>query len=234
MTPPIDDRPLFFLDYDGTLAPIVDDPTEAYPHSAVADLLRGLDERYPMWIVTGRLLNDLEQLLDGSFRAVGLHGIQRGRLGGSMENAISAEARRAIADLRETVPTPEGVRIEPKGPMFAVHYRQAEDKEAARTAIAEWLADAPEVLKAIWGKDVVELRPHDASKGTAVREIARRHPDRTPIYLGDDVTDEDAFKALSDGAITIKVGKGETVARYRLADIDGVVSYLRQYVSADG
>ncbi|MEX0820971.1 MAG: trehalose-phosphatase [Rhodothermales bacterium] len=229
MQPPVADQPLLFLDYDGTLAPIVDDPMEAFPHPDVPELLRQLDARYPMWIITGRFLDDVEQLVDGPYRAIGLHGIQRGRLGGEKENVISEEARRAIDALRETVPEHDGLRVEPKGPMFAVHYRLADDKQAARTAIAEWLSDVPDVLDPIWGKDVVELRPHGVSKGTAVRDVAARHPDRTPVYLGDDVTDEDAFRALGDEAITVKVGEGETVARYRLPTIEDVVEYLARY-----
>lgn len=229
MQPPVPEQPIFFLDYDGTLAPIMDDPMEAFPHPDVPELLRKLDARYPLWIITGRFLDDVEELLDGSYRAIGLHGIQRGRLGGEKVNAISAEARRAIDALRKTVPEREDLRVEPKGPMFAVHYRLADDKQTARGAIAEWLSDVPDVLDPIWGKDVVELRPKGVSKGTAVRDVAARYPDRTPVYLGDDVTDEDAFRAMGEDAVTIKVGEGETVARYRLPTIEDVVDYLGRY-----
>jgi trehalose 6-phosphate phosphatase len=230
MTPPVADNPLFFLDYDGTLAPIVDDPMQAYPHESVPDLLRALESEYPLWIVTGRFLNDVEQLLEGSYRAIGLHGIQEGTLGGRKENAISDEAKRAIERLRRTVPMGDGIRVESKGPMFAVHYRLSGDKKGAREAIAEWLKELPDVLTPIWGKDVVELRPSGVSKGTAVRRIADSHPDRTPVYLGDDVTDEDAFEALGQDALTIKVGPGDTAARYRLSDAEAVVQYLNHYI----
>lgn len=234
MTPPLADDPLFFLDYDGTLAPIVDDPMKAFPHPGVAELLSTLEAKYPMWIVTGRFLNDVEQLLEGSYRAIGLHGIQKGRLGGSKQSAISDDARGTIADLRRTVPAGDGIRVESKGPMFAVHYRLADDKEAAKKAIADWLTGVPEVLQPIWGKDVVELRPRGVNKGTAVKEIAASLPGRTPVYLGDDVTDEDAFQALGEDAITVKVGEGPTKARYRLPDPEAVVAYLKRYVAVNG
>lgn len=227
--PPIVERPLFFLDYDGTLAPIVDDPSEARPHPDIPPLLAVLDERYPVYVITGRYLRDLDAFFDLALEAVGLHGIQQGRLGEDVEETLSEEARTAIERYRATADELPGVSVEEKGPMFAVHYRQADDKEAARSAIREWLAGVPSVLDPIWGKDVVELRPRDVSKGTAVRRIADEHPDRTPIYLGDDVTDEDAFRALDDGAVTVKVGEGETAARYRLAGIEDVVRYLREY-----
>lgn len=230
--PPIVERPLFFLDYDGTLAPIVDDPTKAYPHPDVPGLLEDLADRFPLYIVTGRFLMDLTAFLDLPLEAIGLHGIQRGRLGGRSADALPEAARVAIDRYRESVPDVAGLRVEEKGPMFAVHYRLADDKAAARTAIRQWLGDVPTVVDPIWGKDVVELRPRDVSKGTAVREIANEYPDRTPIYLGDDVTDEDAFRALGGGAVTVKIGEGDTVAGYRLGGVEDVVEYLRRYVES--
>lgn len=227
---PIVHSPLFFLDYDGTLAPIVDEPMQAYPHPAVPEILDELAARHPLYIITGRYLHDVEKLLEKPYEAIGLHGIQRGRLRGPKQNAISDEARTAIERYRDSAPASETILLEEKGPMFALHYRMAPDKEAAQSAIREWLADVPDVLDPIWGKDVVELRPAGVSKGTAVREIADRHPDRTPIYIGDDVTDEDAFRALGEDAVTVKVGGGDTVARYRLDDVDAVVDYLGQFV----
>jgi trehalose 6-phosphate phosphatase len=88
----------------------------------------------------------------------------------------------------------------------------------------------PEGLEPVWGKKVVELRPRGVSKGAAVARVAAAHPARTPVFLGDDVTDEDAFRALNErpGAVTVKVGPGETAARFRLPDVDAVVTYLRR------
>lgn len=230
MSPPIVEKPLFFLDYDGTLAPIVDDPAQAHPHDDVPEILEALNDRYPVYIVTGRFLADVEGFVALSVEAIGLHGIQRGRLGGRLTNAISDKAQAEIKRYRKTAPAFDGMRVEEKGPLFAVHYRLVDDKDAARETIRNWLGDVPDVLDPIWGKDVVELRPADVSKGTAVQDVSRQHPDRTPIYLGDDVTDEDAFKALGDEAVTVKVGEGETAARYRLDDVEDVVAYLRKYV----
>lgn len=230
--PPVIDDPLFFIDYDGTLAPIVDDPDAAYPHPKAPALLEALDARYPLWIVTGRHLQALETLLDMPLRAIGLHGAQEGRVGGTIRRLIPEDAADALRRLRQTVPTGDGVRIEEKDTAFAVHYRAAEDEEEARERIRAWADAVPDMLEAIWGKKVMELRPKGLSKGTAVRKIAGDHPARTPIYLGDDVTDEDAFAALRDieGAVTVKVGDGETQARYRLDGPDEVIAYLEQYV----
>jgi trehalose 6-phosphate phosphatase len=82
---------------------------------------------------------------------------------------------------------------------------------------------------------VVELRAKGVSKGVAAGRIAAQHPAHTPVYLGDDVTDEDAFRALNaaqPGAVTVKVGTGETDGRYRLPDVDAVVAYLQGFAGS--
>lgn len=231
--PPIVEPPLFFLDYDGTLAPIVDDPTEAVPHAEAPALLRKLEARYPLWIVTGRDLKALSSFLDQPLNAIGLHGAQRGTIGKNVDGLMPDDAAQALRRLRQTVPSAEGLRVEDKDQSFAVHYRDAEDEAEVRDRLEHWLDALPEMLDAIWGKKVVELRPEGLTKGTAVRRIADEHPDRTPVYLGDDVTDEDAFaalQALDRDAVTIKVGGDDTRADYRLAGPDAVMAYLKRYV----
>jgi trehalose 6-phosphate phosphatase len=231
--PPVVDNPLFFLDYDGTLAPIVDDPTAAVPHPDAPELLRQLDERYPLWIVTGRDLQALSSFLDRPYRAIGLHGAQEGIVGRETNNLMSDAAAEALRRFRASVPPIDGLRVEEKDQSFAVHYRGVADEDDTRGQLQEWLADLPDVLDAIWGKKVVELRPEGLTKGTAVRRIAEEHPDHVPVYLGDDVTDEDAFAALQEmdrTAVTIKIGGDDTRAADRLDGPDAVMDYLRQYV----
>jgi trehalose 6-phosphate phosphatase len=231
--PPHPDRPLLFLDYDGTLAPIVDDPAAAVPHVAIPDLLARLHERHPVVVVTGRHLDDLAGFFAEApppIRAVGLHGTQEGRLGEAPRDTLSAEAADALAALRDRVPALDGLHVEDKGPAFAVHYRAVADEGAALERLRAWADGVPDALEPVWGKKVVELRPVGTSKGVAVRRIAAEHPDRTPVYLGDDVTDEDAFAVLDVPAVTVKVGEGETAARYRLPDVDAVVDYLRGFL----
>lgn len=232
--PPVTERPLFFLDYDGTLAPIVDDPDAAVPHPDVPDLLRELDARFPLWIVTGRDLRALSSFLDQPLKAIGLHGAQQGVVGETVERLMPDDAAAALKRLRKSVPSEQGMHIEDKDQAFAVHYREVDDEAETRERLSSWLNAMPEMLDAIWGKKVVELRPEGLTKGTAVRRIANDHPEHTPVYLGDDTTDEDAFAALQDmdrASITVRIGDEETQADYRLAGPDEVVAYLRRYVS---
>ncbi|MEM1116301.1 MAG: trehalose-phosphatase [Bacteroidota bacterium] len=232
--PPVPDRPLLFLDYDGTLAPIVGDPAAAWPHPEVPALLPALAEAHAVVVVTGRDLGTLARLLGGvRVRAVGLHGSEAGWSDGTVEHRAGEAFADVLAGLRASVPEAEGIRVEDKGHAFAVHYRHAPDPEAARDRLRGWAASVPDGLAQVWGKAVVELRPADVSKGTAVTQIAAEHPDRTPVYLGDDVTDEDAFgalQALRTPSVTVKVGPGATAAGHRLDDPEAVVAYLRRFL----
>lgn len=231
---PLADKPLFFLDYDGTLAPIVDDPSQAIPHPRIPPLLDQLDNRYPLWIITGRDLKHLASLVPLPLRAIGLHGAQHGVIGQHTHSRMPDEVAEAIADLRETLPSIRGAEVEEKSQAFAVHYRNADNEEDARHRLQVWTDTMPDILDAIWGKKVVELRPEGLTKGTAVREVAAEFPAHTPVYLGDDVTDEDAFAALHDlgrDAITVKVGDGDTCADYHLNGPGNVADYLERYVN---
>ena len=231
--PPVVDHPLFFLDYDGTLAPIVDDPEAAVPHPDVPALLRRLEAQFPVWIVTGRDLRALSSFLDQPLNAIGLHGAQEGTVGGEVKHLMSDEAAQALRALRQSIPSVDGLDVEEKDQAFAVHYRSVVDEDEALDRLSTWLDAMPSMLDAIWGKKVVEVRPENLTKGTAVRRIANEHPDHTPVYLGDDTTDEDAFEALlamDRDAVTVRIGDEETRADYRLAGPDEVVEYLRQYV----
>lgn len=230
-TPPVLQSPVFFLDYDGTLAPIVDDPMRAFPHPDLPPLLGSLINDYPAWIVTGRDLRALGRLLSVRMPAVGLHGVEWGTVGEVHEERLAPPDRQAINSMRGSVPALEGVVVEEKGALFAVHYRNAPHLEHIERTLDAWSKQAPPTLEVVWGKFVVELRPRGQSKGEVVDELLERYPGRAPVYLGDDTTDEDAFRTLGGRGAGIKVGSGATEAPYRLNGVEEVVGYLRKYLS---
>ncbi len=229
--PPRALRPLFLLDYDGTLAPFAPRPDEARPHPGAPALLAALDRRYPLWIVTGRMLEDLAPLLPLPLRALGMHGAQEGRLGEAPEPPPRPEATvRLLRAAQAGAPDLPGVRTEQKGAAFALHYRGAPDEAPIVRALEAWAAGLPPGLEALWGKKVLEVRPAGEDKGAAALRIAARFPGCTPVFIGDDASDEDAFRALGPPAVTVKVGPEPTSARFRLAGIPEVMAYLRAYL----
>lgn len=234
--PPVVAAPLFILDYDGTLAEIVADPEAAYPHEAVPALLGRLARAHPVALLTGRAVRTLERLLPApGLEAFGVHGLERGRLGGEVRDLTGPAAARALAGVRarlpELVAAPEleGLLVEDKGNALALHYRRAPDRDAALARLRAWAEGRPAELTALWGKLVLELRPAGRGKGVAAAELAAEHPLLTPVVIGDDATDEEAFVALPHG-VTVKVGPGASAAAYRLPGVGAVVDYLRAYL----
>ena len=226
---PIVSSPLLMLDYDGTLADIVANPDEAQPHPRAQDLLKRLAQRHPVFVITGRQVKDIASFLPVvSLRIVGVHGMEEGVVGGETKTLVGDETRAGLEWVRTHPPDISGLGVEDKGSAVAFHYRNVEDEDAKRK-LETWSADAPDTLDRLWGKKVLELRPKGHSKGSAVAQLVEEHPGTTPVFIGDDTTDEEAFEMLDEG-VTIKVGEGETKARYRLDDVEAVVGYLERYL----
>ncbi|MDN2565553.1 trehalose-phosphatase [Aquibium sp. A9E412] len=224
-------RAAVFLDYDGTLTPIVARPELAVLEPAMRATVERLAGVATVAIVSGRDRADVQRLvgLDGLVYA-GSHGFDiagpdglriRHEEGAAFEAEIAAAARRLQTDLADI----DGVLVEPKRFAVAVHHRQvaAGDVGAVEAAVDAAAAAMP-ALRKTYGKKVFELRPRlDWDKGRAVAwliEALGLGDAVLPFYLGDDVTDEDAFAALGESGIGILVGcpERETAARYRLDD----------------
>ena len=222
------DAPLFLLDYDGTLAEIVDDPEAASPHPEVPVLLAALHERYPVYLISGRSVASLSRLLQvPGLNVVGVHGMEAGRLGEDAEPLVGKGDVDALDTVREQLPDIPGLNAEDKGLAIALHYRNVDAK--GETALKAWAEGMPDTLDRLWGKKVLELRPHGYSKGRTAARLAAEHPQATPVFIGDDTTDEEAFAALPQG-LTVKIGEGDTQAQARLPDVAAVVSYLKRYL----
>lgn len=224
------------IDFDGTLAPIVDDPmaARALPAGkrAVEDLasLPGVQ----VVVVSGRSLEDLARL--GGFgdevHLVGGHGAEsRGpHLQAAAADPAAAELlerlRRDVAALTDGV---AGVFVEEKPASVAVHVRNVEPGAADKLtdAVLEGPARLPGV-RVLHGKKVVELLVVEATKGSALRALRRSTGAACVVYLGDDVTDEEAFAVLGDGDVGVKVGPGRTAADYRVDDPARVATLLQE------
>jgi len=218
---------LVALDFDGTLAPIEDDPdapeiTQANRHAveALADHPDTL-----VAVVSGRQLADLRPrvAVDG-VRYVGNHGLEYTVDG---ERMVHPEAQARLADIeavREEIERRladfDGVEVEDKEVTLTVHYRRATDASAADvTAVVEDAVDPVEGLQAGSGKMIVEVKPTvDWHKGAVVEWLREEVPETwRAVYVGDDTTDEDAFRALDEDDLAVLVGERSTAADYRVS-----------------
>jgi trehalose 6-phosphate phosphatase len=133
--------------------------------------------------------------------------------------------------LREFAQTHEGVILEDKGRALALHYRKAPEMESeARRLVAGLAGRHADTLRVIDGKMVLEIKPRLSDKGAALRSFLDEPPfrGRCPVFVGDDVTDEDAFRAVNDlHGHSIRVGDGrDSQARWQLPDVNAVIGWL--------
>lgn len=222
------DRVLLGIDFDGTLAPIVDHPDEAVPDQRALAVLKDLAKQpeLDVAVVSGRALDNLRLRLGDVPGAIliGEHGNDIG--GRSSEDPLIDEAAAMINVLADRV----GATVERKGRSVTFHYRNMAEEEAVRSLrqIREW-AEAHDDVKILEGKKVIEVSTGTRNKGDAIRELAGSS---NVIYIGDDTTDETVFEVLGPDDIGVKVGDGPSASTHRVEDIDGVVRILTQIALA--
>jgi trehalose 6-phosphate phosphatase len=224
---------LIACDYDGTLAPIVDNPEQAFPHRESVAALRALASFADthVAVVSGRSLRDLAALsrLPAEIHLVGSHGSEFDAGFVSALDDQQIELRRVITEeLAAIVQRGDpGFGLEKKPASVAFHYRNADPDEAAK-AVREIL-DGPASRAGVQvkrGKMVIELAVIETDKGTAIETLRRQVAADAVLFIGDDVTDEDAFAVLAGPDLGVKVGPGETAAARRLADTEDTARSL--------
>ncbi|HEY0113128.1 MAG TPA: trehalose-phosphatase [Allosphingosinicella sp.] len=222
-----------FLDFDGTLVELADAPDRIEVPSRLRPLLETLADRLEgrLAVVSGRSVADLEQYLgSGGWVLAGSHGAEFRYADGKtlpvLEPAGLGEAREEARAFAEGT---HGLLVEEKPTGLAIHYRLAPDREREVRDFAEGLA-ARHGFALQLGKMVAELKPPGADKGAAVRKLMLEPPfeGARPVVVGDDLTDEDAFRAAAElGGTGILVGAPrETAAGWRLEDVGAALSWL--------
>lgn len=239
--------PAIFLDYDGTLTPIVDRPEMAILSDTGRDVVRSVADALPVAVVSGRDRGDVEILvgLDNVIYA-GSHGfdivvpsgkpIDIGEVG-DVEPILDA----VEADLHKGLDPIDGALIERKAFSIACHYRLvAEADYPAFRQVLDDVAATHSGIKEKPGKKVFEFQPDiDWDKGKCVLALLEAlnldDPDHMPMFFGDDVTDEDAFRALQDRGLCVVVSPREddatgrrSHAAYRAEDPEEVLELLRR------
>ncbi|MGE0701999.1 MAG: trehalose-phosphatase [Hyphomicrobiaceae bacterium] len=223
-----------FLDFDGTLVEIAERPDAV----AVAEETRTALGRLQtalggaLAIVTGREIEVIDaMLLPFRCPVAGIHGLTRRDAAGrahatAVGEELVAHALGALAPLLASEP---GLLLERKSHAIALHYRARPDLEGVVLATMEKIADAVPETRVVRGKMVVEARPGGGDKGTAVADFLAEPPflGRTPVFAGDDETDEDAFRLVNArGGFSVKIGGGVTSATFRAESTAAFLAWL--------
>jgi len=224
-------NPAVFFDFDGTLSDIVNDPDTARPVAGATEALQQLAAHCPVAVLSGRDLADVANRVGvpGIWYA-GSHGFELTAPDGTHHQNDAAAAaipvlEQAATQLRDQLGAIAGVVVEHKRFGVAVHYRNAARERVGDVAAAVRAAGRRDGLRVTTGREVIELRPDiDWDKGKTLRWVIDHLPASgsfTPVYLGDDITDEDAFDAVHDDGVPILVrhnddGDRATAALYAL------------------
>ena len=234
-----------FLDYDGTLVPFKHKPTEVTTPEKIKKIIRQLikNPKLQIIIVTGRTLHDIQNLLNlKGLSFIALHGLYIKTSNGSQFNWKSADQTRLlIKEIKENMEKEllekEGAFLEDKGLTLVLHYRLLSSNRIqiirGKFKKIVFTHDKNQVLEIINGAKIIETRPKGWNKGTAVEMFLKKYTNKKnilSIYIGDDITDEDAFQFIGKKGISIYVAnqsKRMTAAQYYVKNPDEVLIFLQ-------
>ena len=234
--PPLDRDHALFLDFDGTLVEIAPAPSLVRVPAELPHLLDGLSNRLggAVAVVSGRPLDELARMLAPFAGGIaGTHGLERRCSDGNVRRCrVPPELDSFRPLVAGFAARHDGVLLEDKGGILALHYRRAPSLGARCRALIQRAARASNgALRAVPGKMVIELISWSGGKGRAISDFLVNAPfhGRLPVFIGDDITDEDGFAVVNRlGGVSIHVGGGATIARHNLAQVGDVLAWLAQ------
>ena len=226
-----------FSDFDGVIADIAERPDAVFVPGDRARTLEAWRDASggAMALVSGREIDDLRRAFDWRGAISGGHGAETEWTRGERENQeVDVEAVSEVSKrMEEFAAGEEGVLFEHKRLGAVLHYRADPSKEdACWSMVRQAVADRDE-LEIQASKMAVELKPAGFSKGSVISAFMEREPfaGRKPIYFGDDVTDEAAFREVNArGGLSVKVGEGDTAAQYRVASPNELFAWMKEQV----
>ena len=226
-----------FLDFDGTLVDIAPQPDAVAVPARVPMLLGALVRAFDgaLAVVSGRAIEQIDAFLAPlKLPAAGVHGTERRNAAGALVLAPTFSLDRVWRAAEALAARHPALRVEHKRGSIALHYRQAPDLEPICHAAMQEAVDGSPGLTLLAGKMVLEAKPGGASKGQAIAAFLREAPfrGRRPIFIGDDVTDEDGFTTVQElGGVGVKIGPGASVAWERLPSPAALLAELERAVA---
>ena len=227
-----------FLDFDGTLAPIQDDPDTVEMVEGLAPVLMTLAGRLDgaLAVVSGRGAADLSTRVDTALWRIGTHGLEVCPPGTAAPPEPDTAPADLIHALNRLIDLTPGAWLESKGEVLALHYRQVPHAGISLFELMQDLIAGYAGYTVQHGKMVIEAKPTSANKGRALEAAMQHAPfaGRVPLMIGDDTTDEDAMRAALDlGGSAVKVGTEASTAPWRLADPAAVARWLADAIESE-
>ena len=226
------ERAAVFLDFDGTLAEFADRPDQVVVAESLVPMLIELQGRLDgaLAILSGRTLPELDAFLDGLvFPAAGNHGRDLRWSDGTLAPSEIPDITQEMHEIERFASARPALLVERKEGAVALHYREAPHLKDDVHTFMERLCAQRDDLELMPNKMLLELKDATSNKGAALAAHMEREPfkGRTPVFIGDDANDEPGMEAAQAvGGWGIKVGEGNTVARYRLDDVSAVHEWL--------
>ncbi|MEL6504221.1 MAG: trehalose-phosphatase [Pseudomonadota bacterium] len=236
--PPLQtDRHALFLDFDGTLVAFADTPDDITISHDLREMLHQLQMAMDgaFAFVTGRAAANLAGHLHMPFVIAGSHGAEIRERDGTTHNLASPIEKERVDAISRFVQQHPPLVMEKKAGGLTVHYRRDPSLKSATKAVLEAHFSALPQMEIMAGAMMFEVREKNLHKGSAIEALMKRpeYRDRVPIFLGDDVTDEDGFRAVNAaGGVSVKIGAGATGATHRLPDIGAVHAWLSHAVAS--
>lgn len=232
LLPPLTPDMALFLDFDGTLVELAPQPEAVIIPPLLASILAALYHQLggALALVSGRRLLDLDGFLAPlQLPAAGEHGAQRRNAEGLLVSAPATDLGLALRAAEDLVQRHPALLLERKELALSLHYRQAPELESLCLQAMRQAVECSVGLSLIQGKCVIDVKPADVSKGTAIAAFMAEPPfaGRIPMFAGDDVTDEDGFAQVQRlGGHAVKVGAGPSCARYRCPGVAQLTEWL--------
>lgn len=237
--PRITPHTALFLDFDGTLVEFAAQPELIQVPVDLGSTLASLSAQLggALALVSGRGLADLDGFLAPlRLPAAGEHGARRRTAAGHLVSAPAVDMQHVLRAAESLLPRHAGLRLERKNLALSLHYRHAPELESLCLQVMQGAVERSTGLALIQGKLVIDIKPLEFSKGTAIAAFMEEAPfaGRVPLFAGDDVTDEAGFEAVQRmGGQAVKVGPGPTTARHRCASVAQLAAWLQSSARAD-